>query len=172
MKQPPGFENKNAPSHVCKLDKALYGLKQAPRAWYLKFSTYIQQMGFIRCPYDQSLFYRTQGSDILLLLIYVDDILLTGSSSLQITKFIAHLSAVFHMKDLGDIHYFLGLQIARDVSSITITQTRYLLSLLQKFGLDGAEPVNTPLASGFFISAIDGVPLTDPSHYHCLVGSL
>ena len=84
----------------------------------------------------------------MLLLIYVDDILLTGNSSSQIAKFIAHLSAVFHMKDLGDIHYFLGLQIHREESKITVTQTRYLLSLLQKFGLDGAKPVNTPLASG------------------------
>jgi histone deacetylase 1/2 len=129
-------------------------------------------MGFTRCPYDQSLFYRTQGSDILLLLIYVDDILLTGSSSSQITKLIAHLSAVFHMKNLGDIHYFLGLQIARDESTFTVTQTRYLLSLLQKFGLDGAKPVSTPLASGASMSATDGVPLADPSHYRCLVGSL
>jgi histone deacetylase 1/2 len=129
-------------------------------------------MGFTRCPYDQSLFYLHQGSDILLLLIYVDDILLTGSSSSQIIKLIAHLSAVFHMKDLGDIHYFLGLQIARDESTITITQTRYLLSLLQKFGLDGARPVSTPLAAGSSMSATDGVPLADPSHYRCLVGSL
>jgi histone deacetylase 1/2 len=130
LAQPPGFEDLSHPDYVCHLYKALYGLKQAPRAWYLKFNTYIKQMGFTRCPYDQSLFYRTQGSDILLLLIYVDDILLTGSSSSQITKLIAHLSVIFHMKDLGDIHYFLGLQIARDESSLTVTQTRYLLSLL------------------------------------------
>jgi len=172
LAQPPGFEDSSHPDYVCHLHKALYGLKQTPCAWYLKFSNYIQQMGFTRCPYDQSLFYRTQGSDILLLLIYVDDILLTGSSSSQITKLIAHLSAVFHMKNLGDIHYFLGLQIARDESTFTVTQTRYLLSLLQKFGLDGAKPVSTPLASGASMSATDGVPLADPSHYRCLVGSL
>ena len=162
LAQPPGFEDLSHPDYVCHLHKALYGLKQAPRAWYLKFSTYIKQMGFTRCPYDQSLFYRTQGSDILLLLIYVDDILLTGSSSSQITKLIAHLSVVFHMKDLGDIHYFLGLQIARDESSLTVTQTRYLLSLLQKFGLDGAKPISTLLASGSSMSATNGVPLADP----------
>jgi histone deacetylase 1/2 len=129
-------------------------------------------MGFTRCPYDQSLFYLHQGPDILFLLIYVDDILLTGSSSSQIIKLIAHLFVVFHMKDLGDIHYFLGLQITRDESTITIIQTRYLLSLLQKFGLDGAKPVSTPLAAGSSMSATDGVPLADPSHYRCLVGSL
>jgi histone deacetylase 1/2 len=76
------------------------------------------------------------------------------------------------MKDLGDIHYFLGLQIVRDESTFTVTQTRYLLSLLQKFGFDGAKPVSTPLASGSSMSATDGVPLADPSHYRCLVGSL
>lgn len=158
MAQPPGFEDPSKPDYVCHLHKSLYGLKKALRAWYLKFNTYIQQMRFTQCLYDQSLFYHTKESNILLLLIYVDDILLTGSSSSQITKLIAHISIVFHIKDLGDIHYLLGLQIARDESTITITQTRYLLSLLQKFGLDGAKPVNTPLASGSSMSATDGVP--------------
>ena len=76
------------------------------------------------------------------------------------------------MKDLSDIYYFLGLQIARDESSVTITQTRYLLSLLQKFGLDGVKLVNTLLALGSSMSVTYGVPLADPSHYRCLVGSL
>lgn len=110
LAQPQGFEDSFHPDHVCHLYKDLYGLKQTSQAWYLKFNTYIQQMGFIWCPYNQSLCYRTQGSNILLLLIYVDDILLTGSSSSHIFKFIAHLSTTFHMKDLGDIHYFLGFK--------------------------------------------------------------
>jgi hypothetical protein len=104
-----GHEDPALPQHVCLPHKALYGLKQAPRAWYMKFSNYIQSMGFLRCPYDQSLFYQLQGSDILLLLIYVDDILITESSPSQISAFISHLFSVFSMKDVGDIHYFLGL---------------------------------------------------------------
>jgi len=77
----------------------------------MKFSTYIQHMGFHRCPYDQSLFSHRQGSDIIVVLIYVDDILITGSSPLKIRSFISHLFVAFHMKDLGDVHFFLGLQI-------------------------------------------------------------
>jgi len=147
LAQPLGFEDPAHPNHFCLLHKALYGLKQAPCAWYLKFSNYIQQMGYTRCPYYQSLFYRQQGSNVLLLLIYVDDILLTGSSPSQISSFITHLSFVFRMKDLGDVHYFLGLQITRTDTALTITQTRYLLSLLHKFGLAGIKPVATPIAS-------------------------
>jgi len=129
-------------------------------------------MGFTRCPYDQSLFYRQQGSDVLLLLIYVDDILLTGSSPSQISAFITHLSSVFRMKDLGDVHYFLGLQITRTDTALTITQTRYLLSLLHKFGLAGAKPVATPIASGTNLSATNGTLLSDPMPFRQLVGSL
>lgn len=172
LAQPPGHEDPVFPQHVCLLHKALYGLKQAPRAWYMKFSNYIQSMGFLRCPYDQSLFYQRQGADILILLIYVDDILVTGNSSSKISDFILHLSSVFNMKDLGDIHYFLGLQIARDETTLTVTQTRYLVSLLQKFGLAGAKPVATPLASGTLLTATDGALLKDPTLYRQLVGSL
>jgi hypothetical protein len=172
LAQPPGFEDPAHPYHVCLFHKALYGLKQAPRAWYLKFSNYIQQMGFTRCPYDQSLFYRQQSSDVLLLLIYVDDILLTGSSPSQISAFITHLSSVFRMKDLGDVHYFLGLQITRTDTALTITQTRYLLSLLHKFGLAGAKPVATSIASGTSLFAINGTLLSDPMPFRQLVGSL
>ncbi|KAF9663835.1 hypothetical protein SADUNF_Sadunf17G0093300 [Salix dunnii] len=113
-------------------------------------------LGFTRCPYDQSLFYKQQGSDVLLLLIYVDDILLTGSSRAQINDLITHLSSGFRMKDLGDVHYFLGLQVTRNTAELTITQTRYLLSLLHKFGLDGAKPVATPLASSTSLSVNEG----------------
>ncbi|KAB5524828.1 hypothetical protein DKX38_022577 [Salix brachista] len=99
------------------------------------------------------------GADILILLIYVDDILVTGNSSSKISDFILHLSSVFSMKDLGDIHYFLGLQIARDETTLTVTQTRYLVSLLQKFSLAGAKPVATPLASGTLLTATDASSL-------------
>jgi hypothetical protein len=76
------------------------------------------------------------------------------------------------MKDLGDIHYFLGLQIARDKTTLTMTQTRYLVSLLQKFGLAGAKPIATPLTSRTLLIATDGALLSDPTFYRQLVGSL
>jgi len=172
LSQPPGFEDSSHPHHVCHLHKALYGLKQAPRAWYMKFSAYIQQMGFHRCPCNQSLFTHRQGSDIIMLLIYVDDILITGSSPSSIRSFISHLSAAFHMKDLGDAHFFLGLQITRNESTITVTQTRYLLSLLQKFELAGAKPVSTHIASSTSLTVGEGTLLSDSTYYRRLVGSL
>ncbi|KAB5532012.1 hypothetical protein DKX38_018682 [Salix brachista] len=86
-----------------------------------------------------------------MLLIYVDDILITESSLLKIKSFILHLSTAFHMKDPADLHFILGLQITRDESTITVTQTCYLLSLLQNFGLDSAKLVSTYMASGINI---------------------
>jgi hypothetical protein len=172
LSQPPGFEDSSHPHHVCHLHKAFYGLKQAPRVWYMKFNAYIQQMGFHRCPYNKSLFFHRQGSDIIMLLNYVDDILITGSSPSKIRSFISHLSVAFHMKDLGDAHFFLGLQITRDEATITVTQTRYLLSLLQKFGLAGAKPVSTPMASGTSLTTDEGTLLSDSTYYRHLIGLL
>ena len=81
MKQPPGFENKNAPSHVCKLDKAIYGLKQAPRAWYSRLSHKMQVLGFITSKSDTSLFIYNKCNTHIFVLIYVDDIIVTNSSN-------------------------------------------------------------------------------------------
>lgn len=106
------------------------------------------------------------------MLIYEDDIILTGNSSSTIQKFISHLSIVFHMKDLGELHYFLGVQVVRDVHALTLTQSRYLLSLLQKFGMDGAKPISTPLASRVQVFAMEGSPLPDPKVFRQMVASL
>lgn len=111
LTQPTGFEDPNHPDHVCCRHKALYGLKQALWAWYMKLSSCIQKMGFQRCPYDTSLFSGRQGIDIIILLIYDDDIIITRSSATSIDNFLSHMSIVFHMKDPSALHYFLGLQI-------------------------------------------------------------
>ena len=103
-----------------------------------------------------------------MLLIYVDDII-AGNSS-QISKFISNLVLVFNMKDLGELHYFLGIQVTRDQSTITLTQTRYVPSLPWEFGLDGAKPITTPLATGAPLPAIEGALLLDPSLYRQMAG--
>lgn len=108
-----------------------------------------------------------------MVLIYVDDIIVIGSSLEHIAKFISHLSQVFNMRVLGNLHYFLGIQVSREFSTLTLTQTHYvLISLLHKFGLEGAKPVTTPLPSSVHLSTNDDIPPSDPTFYRKLVASL
>lgn len=117
-------------------------------------------MGFQRCPNDTSLFFLHQGPYIILLFIYAHDIVIIGSSVSSINIFLSHMSQVFHLIDLGALHYFLGLQVTRNSSTLTLSQTCCLLSLIHKFSLDGAKPVST-LACGIQLSTTNGVSLID-----------
>ncbi|KAH9657500.1 retrovirus-related pol polyprotein from transposon RE2 [Citrus sinensis] len=111
MHQPEGFLDPQHPTYICKLNKALYGLKQAPRAWYDRLKGSLLQWGFRTSRSDTSLFLKHTGSDVLVILIYVDDILVTGSSSAQIEGIITLLGSEFALKNLGDFNYFLGLEV-------------------------------------------------------------
>ena len=111
MVQPPGFVDASTPHHVCRLHKALYGLKQEKRAWYSTFSAFLLQQGFINSHCYSSLFiYKTQ-SVITILLVYVDDIIVTGNSPSHIQQLITHMHSAFSMKELGSLSYFLGISV-------------------------------------------------------------
>lgn len=107
MSQPPGFVHPMYPDAVCLLKKALYGLKQAPRAWYHRFSSHLLELGFYGSKSDNSLFIYKFASITIFALVYVDDIILTGSHTGAINELIHTLSRDFPVKDLGDLHYFL-----------------------------------------------------------------
>ena len=111
MKQPQGFVDITKPTHVCKLIKSLYVLKQGPRAWNSKFTSYLPAMGFKSSASDSSLFVKQCENDIVILLLYVDDIIITGSNPSKVQRIITELSEVFELKDMGRLTYFLGLQI-------------------------------------------------------------
>src|SRR5438105_14601372 len=111
MRQPPGFIDPQFLHAVCKLQKALYGLKQAPRAWFARLSSKLQSMGFIPSHVDTSLFTLRDGSTTVFILIYVDDIIVTGSSCLVVQWLLHSLSTAFAVKDLGALHYFLDIQV-------------------------------------------------------------
>lgn len=112
--QPPGFITNQFPSHVCCLHKVLYGLEQAPRAWFTKLSNSLIELGFQFSGAESSLFFRHIDTEILILLIYVDDILITGSDTSPVNSFISHLSNTFALRDLGTLSYFLGVEALID----------------------------------------------------------
>lgn len=103
--------NPDHSSYVCKLHKSIYGLKQAPRVWFAKLSDRLISLGVHASRSDNSLFTFRNNSDCIFILIYVDDIIVTGSNSTLITDFIASLSVFFPVKDLGVLHYFLGIEV-------------------------------------------------------------
>jgi hypothetical protein len=113
MKQPPGYENPNIPHHVCKLDKSLYGLKQAPRAWFSKLSSKLQELGFLASKADTPLFIYNKSVINIFVLVYVDDIIVTSSSNKAITSLLRDLSSSFALKALGDLHFFLGIEVKK-----------------------------------------------------------
>ena len=109
--QPTGFVDATHPNHVCLLSRSLYGLKQAPRAWYQRIAAFLQTLGFTSTRSDASLFVHHHGVDTTYLLLYVDDIILTASTVALLQRLTARLRDEFALKDLGPLHYFLGIQV-------------------------------------------------------------
>ncbi|KAM1579597.1 hypothetical protein ACFXTI_041509 [Malus domestica] len=173
MKQPRGFVDSSKPGHVCKLVKSLYGLKQAPRAWNVKFTGYLPAMGFQMSQADTSLFIKHDGIDVIALLLYVDDIILTRANASKVQYVIQELSDVFDLKDMGKLSYFLGLQVEYKTNGdIFINQSKYATDLIHKAGMDSCNPTATPCKPQTQFLASEGTLLDDPSIYRSLVSVL
>ncbi|RVW60610.1 Retrovirus-related Pol polyprotein from transposon RE1 [Vitis vinifera] len=170
MSPPPGLRRQEE-NLVCRLHKSLYGLKQASRQWFAKFSTAIQAAGFVQSKVDYSLFTCRKGKSFTTLLIYVDDILITGNEANAIVALKQFLHSHFRIKDLGDLKYFLGIEVSRSKKGISISQRKYTLEILKDGGFLGAKPVNFPMEQNIKLSD-SGELLKDPSQYRRLVGHL
>ncbi|XP_033142750.1 uncharacterized mitochondrial protein AtMg00810-like [Brassica rapa] len=145
MMHPPGFEDPTRPDHVCKLKKAIYGLKQAPRAWFDKFSTFLLEFVF-QCSFpDPSMFIYHKDTYVIYLLLYVDDMILTGNNEILLTVLLEKLNSVFRMKDIGSIHYFLGIQVHQCNDGLFLNQSKYAQDLLVTAGMRDCSPIPTPL---------------------------
>lgn len=163
MKQPPSFIDSSLPSHVCKLHKSLYGLKQAPKAWYTRLSDFLLSIGFRASKVDTSLFILSDGTNIFYLLVYVDDILLTGSNSAMLHHLIQLLSSEFKLRDLGVVHYFLGIEVQSTSMGLMLCQHKYILDILTRAGMTSCKPVDTPvsLRKSFYYRIIHSLILHD-----------
>lgn len=171
MRQPKGFEDSHHPDHVCQLRKALYGLKQAPRAWFTKLKHYLVTQGFRACQSDTSLFVHHSAAATIYILVYVDDLIITGTDSGLINNFIINLNKVFALKDQGELHYFLGLQITRTSSGVQLTQEGYVRDILESTNMSAAAPITTPADPQHRLVRA-GDPFDDPALYRRTVGSL
>lgn len=171
MTIPPGFSRKGE-HRVCRLHKSLYGLKQASRNWFEKFSTALKEAGFLQSNSDYSLFTRSQGSTYTAVLVYVDDILVTGNDMSSILALKVFLNKRFHIKDLGPLKYFLGIEVARSSHGIFLSQRKYALDILKTSGHLGTCPVSFPMEQHHRLSNDQGELLVDPTVYRRLVGRL
>ena len=172
MKPPPGF-NEKFRTKVYKLKRSLYGLKQFHRAWFERFTNFVKSQGYDQGQYDHTLFTKRSIEDkIYVLIVYVDDIILTGDDIVEMSILKQNLAMEFEIKDLGQLKYFLGMEVARSNKDIVVSQWKYILDLLKETGISGRKPSDTPIEANSKLGEVkNGVPV-DNGRYQILVGRL
>jgi len=171
IEQTEGFNIFSSESHVCRLKRALYGLKQAPRAWYTRIDNYFTELGFSKSEVDPNLYQIVVEGKLLIILLYVDNLILTGDE-LLILSCKDDLAKEFEMKDFGLLHYFLGLEIWQRSNELFVSQGKYAREILEKFNMHGCKPVDTPLPGGWRKEDATSAEEVDATVYQYLVGSL
>ncbi|KAK1440796.1 hypothetical protein QVD17_06628 [Tagetes erecta] len=171
MKIPQGFD-KGKENKVCRLRKSLYGLKQASRNWYQKFTLALLALGFKQSKADHSLFIYKEGTIFVAALIYVDDVIIVGNTPSKINETKDYLNKRFSIKDIGDLKYFLGIEVARTKEGLVLSQRKYTLDILEDCGVLGSRPSAFPMEQNLKLSKGDEEPRVDASQYRRLVGRL
>ncbi|XP_074335810.1 retrovirus-related Pol polyprotein from transposon RE1 isoform X1 [Apium graveolens] len=171
MKIPPGFESRFPANKVCKLIKTLYGLRQSGRKWFEKFTNVLGKDGYVQCQADNTLFVKhTANRGLTAIIVYVDDIVITGNNMEEISCLKKLLATKFEIKDLGPLKYFLGMEVARSREGLSISQRKYVLDLLKETGMTGCKPIDTPMDPNTKLQAT-GISV-DKGRYQRLVGKL
>ncbi|WJZ84247.1 hypothetical protein VitviT2T_003860 [Vitis vinifera] len=173
MDIPAGLETTSNFNKVYRLRKSLYGLKQSPRAWFEWFTKVVKGYGFVQCQSDHTLFVKhfPEGK-LAIIIVYVDDIILTGDHEEKIDLLKKLLTKEFEIKDLGTLKYFLGMEIARSKKGIAVSQRKYILDLLNETGMLGCKPAETPMDTTVKLEESDGSAPVDKGRYQRLVGKL
>jgi hypothetical protein len=171
MQIPPGFESNHNTGKVLRLHRSLYGLKQSPRAWFDRFRQAMLKRGYRQSNADHTLFYKHANKKVAILIVYVDDIVITGNAIEEISGLKHHLAQEFEVKDLGHLRYFLGIEVSRGPKGIFLTQRKYTLDLLKETGMYGSKPAATPIEQNHRLSSDAGNPVNREC-YQRLVGKL
>jgi hypothetical protein len=172
MKQPEGFVSPGQKQLVCKLKKSLYGLKQAPRCWNNILDEFLKSIGFNQSQADQCVYVYRDKSVTTIIAVYVDDLVIMSNSKTAIAEVKQTLSSRFHMKDLGEMTYCLGILVTREGNTLKLSQKRYVDQMLQKFGMSDCNPVSTPAAIDVKLVKSDGSKSVNQRSYQSLIGSL
>eukprot|EP01018_Ginkgo_biloba_P029270 Gb_13694 [translate_table: standard] len=172
MRQPEGFVQVGQEHLVCRLKKDLYGLKQAPRVWYSRIDDYFISSRFTRCESDYSLYVKHEDGEILVVILYVDDLIITVNNTSQINYLKKQLSEAFEMSDLGLLHYYLGMEFWQKGDTIFVSQSKYSYSLLKCFHMEDSKPQATPMEVGLKLTKEANDRTVDGTLYRQLVGSL
>lgn len=170
--QPEGFVKKGKENKVYRLLKALYGLRQAPRAWYAKLNRSLRELGFEKCPYEHAVYTKREGDECLIVAVYVDDLLITGSSVSNINKFKQEMKNKFEMSDLGKLAYYLGIEVDQRNKYIELRQSAYARKLLEKAGMLSCNPVKNPMETKVVLSKDEKGKQVNETQYRSLVGGL
>lgn len=173
MSLPPGFEKGLGPHKVCRLKKSLYGLKQSPRAEFERFGKAVKNCGYYQSQADHTMFYKhsTEGK-VAILMVYVDDIVLTGDDIAELERLKKKLAATFDIKDLGTLKYFLGMEFSRSKKGIFVNQRKYIVDLLSETGLLGCKPADTPIEPNVKLQPVKTKKVQNREQYQRLVGRL
>ena len=175
MKQPEGYVDPNHPNKVCKLRKGLYGLKQGARCWNKKIDKFLKSEGFVASDADPCIYVKRKKGKICILALYVDDTVIATNCKRMLADIKGKLCGQFHMEDLGEVKYILGMMVKRDreAGTLTIDQRCYLEGVLQRFGMENCNPVSTPLEPGRQLrKATEDDEEVDTHRYQEIVGCL
>ncbi|GJR99972.1 retrovirus-related pol polyprotein from transposon TNT 1-94 [Tanacetum coccineum] len=172
VSQPDRFVDQDNHNHVYKLKKALYGLKQAPRGWYDLLSKFLLSQEFSKGTVDPTLFIKRQGTYIILVQIYVDDIIFASTTPELCDQFSKIMCSKFKMSMIGKISFFLGLKILQSPRGIFLNQSKYALESLKKYGMESSDPVDNPMVEKSKLDEDTQGKAVDPTHYHGIVGTL
>jgi hypothetical protein len=172
VEQQKGFLDPHYPQHVYKMKKALYSHNQAPRAWYERLTTFLLEKGFTRGQADRALFIRNQGNHKLILQIYVDDIIFGATLDSQAHEFAEEMKQEFEISMIGELTYFLGMQVKQTSEWIFISQAKYAKDLVKRFGLDGKSHARTLMSINVKVSADLPIKQIDHPLYRSIIDSL
>ena len=156
---------------MCKLKKALYGLKQAPKTWYGRIDSFLMSLGFTKSKADPNLYSKVEDGMQVIILLYVDDFFLTGDEEL-IADSKRNLAAEFEMKDLGPMHYFLALEVWQKPGKITLSQGKYAIEILKRFGMMNCKSMSTPLTMNLKLFGDTSSGTIDATLYRKMIGLL
>ncbi|GJZ66621.1 retrovirus-related pol polyprotein from transposon TNT 1-94 [Tanacetum coccineum] len=172
MAQPPGFIDFEKPDHVYKLKKALYGLKQAPKAWYDRLKAFLIKHEYKMGMVDNTLFTKKKSSNLIIVQIYVDDIIFGSTCQDMCDEFAKIMHDEFEMSMMGELNFFLGLQIKQMEDGIFFNQSKYIKEMLKKFGLEDSKPMKTPMSSDTKLTKDEEYESVDSTKYRGMIDSL